>query len=107
MSPEPEILNMTKLETKTLIIARYGMLECGKNFGGTHGGVCSECNTHDDENHRLNHCKKWRELNYSEQDEKIDFELVYSCDVKTLRNTFGKLNKVWNIKNTPGFMNSA
>ena len=63
-SPEHEIQKMTKLEAKTLIIARYGMLECGKNFGGTHGGECSECNTYDDENHRLNDCKKWKELNY-------------------------------------------
>ena len=98
---------MTKQEAKTLIIARYGMLECGKNFGGTLGGMCSECNTYDDENHRLNHCGKWKELNYSDHDEKVNFELVYSRDMETLRNTFEKLNKVWNTRNTPGFMNST
>ena len=106
-SPEHEIQKMTKLEAKTLIIARYGMLECGKNFGGTHGGECSECNTYDDENHRLNDCKKWKELNYLGEDEKVDFELVHSRDICILRNLFGKLNKVWNTKNTPGFMNST
>ena len=61
--PETTILRMTKLETKTLITARYGMLECGKNLGGTIGGTCSECNVYDDENHRLNYCKRWKEIN--------------------------------------------
>ena len=60
--PEETILRMTKLETKTLITARYGMLECGKNFGGTIAGSCSECNAYDDENHRLNYCKRWKEI---------------------------------------------
>ena len=34
-SPEHELLHMTKHETKTVIIARYGMLECGKNYKWT------------------------------------------------------------------------
>ena len=105
--PEPEILHLTKVETKTLLIARYGMLECGKNFGGTIGGTCGQCNTHDDETHRLNHCTKWREINYLDKDEKVDFELVYSRDVNTLKNVMKKLQPIWNTKNTPGNMNKV
>ena len=30
--PEKEILKMTKLEAKTVMIARYGMLQCGKKI---------------------------------------------------------------------------
>ena len=40
--PDPNVLHMTKLQTKTLIVARFSMLECGKNFGGTIGGTCSD-----------------------------------------------------------------
>ena len=98
---------MTKLETKTLITARYGMLECGKNFGGTIAGTCSECNAYDDENHRLNHCKKWKEINNYGTSEKIDFEFddVYSEDITTLRRIIEKLRIVWNTRNASGTMN--
>ena len=36
--PDPNILHMTKLQTKTLIVARFSILECGKNFGRAMGG---------------------------------------------------------------------
>ena len=32
--PELEIKEMTKQEARTLIMARFGMLECGSNYGG-------------------------------------------------------------------------
>ena len=41
--PEAEILKLTKKETKTLIIARYGMLDCGQNYQGTTSKVCALC----------------------------------------------------------------
>ena len=103
--PEQEILQMTKLETRTLICARYGMLECGKNFGGTIGGTCSECNEYDDEEHRLNHCNKWADINYLNSSEKIDFNDVHSENLTTLRTVICKLQKVWNMKNAQGTMN--
>ena len=96
---------MTKPETRTLITARYGMLECGKNFGGTMGGECSICNAHDDEDHRLNYCKKWRSINFYEESEKVQFDAIYSNDIDTLRNVIPKIQKVWNTKNAHGTMN--
>ena len=105
--PEPEILHLTKLETRTMLIARYGMLQCGKNFGGTIGGTCGQCNIYDDEKHRLNHCTKWREINYCDKEEKVDFDLVYSRDVNTLREVIKKLQPVWNTRNAHGTMNSV
>ena len=56
--PKEEILKCSKLETKALIIARHGMLECGSNFPGTLKRICDSCQQIDNEEHRLNHCKK-------------------------------------------------
>ena len=44
-------MSLTKRETKMLIIARFGMLECGKNFKGTMNEICLNCNTRDTEEH--------------------------------------------------------
>ena len=38
--PQHEIINCTKYETKTLIIARYGKLECGTNYKGSMKEIC-------------------------------------------------------------------
>ena len=83
------------------------MLQCGKNFGGTIGGMCGECSTYDDENHRMNHRKKWKHINHFDHVEKIDFNQVYSQNVETLRDIVKELQKVWNTRNTPGMMNSS
>ena len=56
--PRPEILRTTKHEAKTIVIARYGMLQCGKNYKGTMNEICNECDILDDEDHRLNCCVK-------------------------------------------------
>jgi len=58
--PEDEILYLTKNETKSLIIARYGSLECGNNFKGTLKTICSTCEY---EYHHLNDCPKWSSTN--------------------------------------------
>ena len=52
--PLEAITKLSKQDTKTLMIARYGMLKCGKNFKGTISKMCSTCNCPDDEEHRLN-----------------------------------------------------
>ena len=49
-TPVKEILNMTKNELKTVMIARFGMLQCGKNHQGTIEKLCDTCNCIDDEN---------------------------------------------------------
>jgi hypothetical protein len=46
--PKTEILKSSKQESRTILIARYGMLECGRNFKNSIKEFC-EC---DDENHR-------------------------------------------------------
>ena len=69
--PCEEILSCTKQETKTIVIARFGMLECGRNFKGSNSITCNESSTVDDEEHRLNYCKKFRAMNYYDYEQKI------------------------------------
>ena len=62
--PLKEIIELSKYDTKTIITARFGMLQCGKNFKGTMQEMCNECQKIDDEDHRLNHCPKYQENNH-------------------------------------------
>ena len=52
--PIQEITKTNKTATRTLILARNGMLECGTNFKGTLPETCRYCNVTDNENHRMN-----------------------------------------------------
>ena len=100
----PELLHFSKYETKTIIIARYGMLECGMNYKGSMQEVCDQCKIKDDENHRLNYCIKLREINYVDCETKIGFENVYSNDPEILRSIIKRLENIWNTKTAHGSM---
>ena len=102
--PQPEILTLSKIECKALIVARFGMLECGVNFRGTTSYRCTNCNTDDSEEHRLNHCIKYRENNCYDMAEKNPFKLIYSNDPDVLRVILKKIDKVWNVTMGQGSM---
>ena len=99
-----DIIQCTKYETKAIIIARFGMLECGWNYKGSIPETCAQCNQIDDENHRLNYCIRFRETNLYDTDEKVDFSEIFSTDINTLRNILPKIEGVWNVKNAHGTM---
>ena len=101
----PELSFYNKQETKTLMIARFGMLECGKNFKGSMRETCSKCDVIDDENHRLNHCAIYRNVNLFDTQQKIDFFDVYSTDVNTVKTAIKHIENVWNVTNAHGSMN--
>ena len=101
----PEILLCNKQETKTLITARFGMLECGKNFKGTMSETCNRCNVVDDENHRLNDCPIHKNVNLFETQHKVDFNDVFSTNINILRPVLKEIEKVWNVRNAHGSMN--
>ena len=61
--PQDEVIQCSKYETKTIIIARFCMLECGENFKGKLSESCSMCNMVDDGDHRLNYCIRQRDVN--------------------------------------------
>ena len=104
--PEREIMKMTKLEAKTVITARYGVLECGKNHKGTLSLNCTTCNIIDDESHRLNDCPKWQHRNRQSSDEceRIDFAKIFSNDISTLREIIPVIQNLWNVKSAHGTM---
>ena len=101
-TPEPTILQ-TKQTTKTILIARYGMLDCGNNFKGSSKGICITCNKIDDEDHRLNECPKWTD---SETNEKINFDLIYSTDIEEIYPVLTRVNQLWNTRYAHGSMNN-
>ena len=104
--PVPEIMRFSKNKTKAIICARYGMLDCGNNFKGTQHEICNLCNVLDDEDHRLNLCTKYGNINYCESACKIDFQKIYSNDHAVLINILGAIMKVWNLRNANGTINA-
>ena len=93
----PEILTSNKVNTKTIILARCGMLECGKNFKGTIPEICGGCGEEDNESHRLNRCKVWKHLNLSETIDKVDFGDVYSNDTPKVLHVVKAIQRVWEM----------
>ena len=104
--PIEEIYHCSKREAKTIMIARYGMLQCGKNFKGTLSETCHTCNILDDEEHRLNYCPKFKNVNNYNGSLKSDFNLIYSESIIELRKVIPDIMKVWNTKNANGSMNN-
>ena len=74
------------------------MLECGQNFKGTISEKCNLCDVPDNENHRLNYCIKFRDINFFDNAEKVDFNLIHSNNVEILRDISPKIEKVWNTQ---------
>ena len=100
--PLPEIMKCSKVESKAIIMGRFGMLECGKNYKGTKSETSNDCNELDDENHRLNYCSKYRDINFFNHTLKIDFRDIYSNDELVLRKIVDGIKKVWNVHNANG-----
>ena len=86
-------------------MARYGLLECGKNFKGTLTEICDRCHSIDDENHRLNDCIKWKATNLYEKGIKVNFVNIYSEDIEEIRVVLTHVTKVWNTMTAHGTMN--
>ena len=103
--PVKEIIGASKYDTKTIITARFGMLQCGKNFKGNMSEMCNECHKIDDEDHRLNHCPKYREINYHDHETNIDYKNIFSNDINVLHDILPSIKRVWNTKTAHGSMN--
>ena len=103
-APSPELQSLTKQKAKTILISRFRMLECGANFKGSMNSMCQTCRKNDDEDHRLNHCKRFRATNYYDDPAKPNFNDVYSSDTNTLKNIASIIEKTWNTRNAHGSM---
>ena len=86
------------------MIARFGSLECGKNYKGTLNENCNICNCLDDENHRINLCKKLRDVNVFESDKKLNFDMIYSDNLEDIRTVTSQIMKIWNTCTAGGTM---
>ena len=102
--PPPELTTSTKLRTKTLIIARAGMLECGRNFKGSIPETCKTCGVLDDKNHRMNVCTNWHHPNELKDLKRIEFQDVYSNDEQTLQTVIKHIQGLWELSIGKGIM---
>ena len=102
--PSPELQSLTKQETKTLTISRYRMLECGANFKSSRSVTCPACKKRDDEDHRLNHCIRYKTTNHYNHIEKVNFNDVYSTDIDVLKKVISQIESIWNTRNAHGSM---
>ena len=98
--PQNFMRENNKLIARAYIMARYGMLQCAANFSCGYGSkTCRECDTIDDENHRINHCKLWYKNNLSLSVEKIDFTDVYSEDRDKSLKVIERVLMMWDLGN--------
>ena len=102
--PLKEIITTNKLQARTIIIARNGMLECGKNFKGTLNETCLTCNKTDNEQHRLTECAKWTNESNQETAEGIVFNDIYSQDDQTLKRIIIQIQNLWELRYGNGKM---
>ena len=102
--PISDIQNLTKQQTKTLIIARYKMLERGTNFRNSRSILCPVCKKTDNEDHRMNHCIRYKNNNFYDHAEKPNYNDIYSTNTNTLTHIITKIEKVWNTRNANGTM---
>ena len=99
--PIKTVTDGTKQRTRTIFLAQNGMLQCGKNMKGTIPEICSNCNVPDSENHRLNACPKWTDVNHNDF---IEFDDIYSGDIDKVNQVINKLENVWEVKYANGRM---
>ena len=105
-APAPFIMkNQTMVYTRAFIMGRAGMLQCANNFANKYGGkMCRDCNCVDNEDHRINSCLKWTGRNYSERDDKIIFDDIYSNDVEKCLTVVKSIVHLWDLENNKNEM---
>ena len=96
------IIGTNKQRARTIFLSQNGMLECGKNMKGTIPEICNECLVPDDENHRLNSCKKWTREN--RDGAPCDFRDIYSDNPGTVNEIIDEIEKVWETRYANGRM---
>ena len=90
-----------------ILMARYGMLDCAANYHGKYKTkICEECKVIDNEDHRINHCKRWEGINLYGTDFTLNFNSVFSNDLGEIHQTSSRLGSIWNIQNGKNEMRS-
>ena len=69
----------------------------GRNYKGTMSELCNVCSCIDDEEHRLNVCPKFENVNFCKDPVKLSFDVVYGDNVVNLRQIMCRIASVWNV----------
>ena len=105
--PRP-IMAMTRIETKAILMARAGMLECANNYKNKYmKSKCTKCKVKDDETHRINDCILYRNTNNYDNNNKFDYNLVYSENPEDMKKAAKKILGIWDLANGKNSMKSA
>ena len=106
--PQTFMTKNNKLKARAYIMGRFGMLQCAANFSNGYGGKnCVKCNVIDDEQHRINHCPEWGDINLISTNECIDFGLIYDDDDDVSMQVIERIISMWDLGNNMNCMRSA
>jgi predicted nucleic acid-binding protein len=101
------MMGMTKIKVKALIMGRYGMLDCGGNYQIKYKTKnCIVCHKLDNESHRINECVLWEKINLYSSNVKIEYEAIYSNDPETMNVLAMTILDLWDIENGRNCMKS-
>ena len=76
------------------------MLKCARNFRNGFGtDRCDKCDVVDDESHRINHCKKWQNINRFRDNKKIIYSDILSNDTEKCYAVVQVILSVWDLEN--------
>ena len=106
-STENSLFELPRHSVSIILMARYGMLDCAVNYHGKYGTkMCTLCKVIDDENHRINYCKKWQNVNLYKTDYILNFDTVFSDNIEEIRQISNCLGSIWNLENGKNEMRS-
>ena len=90
------------IATRALLMGRYGMLACKANFScGTNN---KNCQTVDDENHRINFCPKYENINLYHSNVKLDYNLIYADKISVSLKIVDMILRIWDLGNGKNVM---
>ena len=93
------IIKLDKIRARCIIMGRYGMLNCARNYKTKYKtDICPKCDKMDDENHCINECPKWGNVNRYGRQDKIDFNKIYTDDAGELMIIADEIHKIWQIE---------
>ena len=103
--PQSFMKENNKLIARAYIMGRYGMLQCAANYSMGYGSkLCKECGVTDDEDHRINHCKLWSDINLSTSSVKLNFDDIYSNDRTKSLVVIERVLLMWDLGNGKNIM---
>ena len=76
------------------------MLQCANNFSCGFGTkMCNTCNVVDNEEHRINDCAKYKNINLFHSTKKITYDDIYSDDVANCYAIVERIVSMWDLEN--------